>query len=85
KNGDIGQNVESKSKASAVDLVGINRMAAVISFSPEGRLQVYENPPDNRFLIPYGGLYWKIDDPVGKTEVRSSSLFEYVLPLTQDS
>ncbi|WP_246790510.1 hypothetical protein [Rhizobium leguminosarum] len=77
---------DSYSKRVQNELTGhINRLAAVIRFLPGGRLQVPENPPDNRFLIPYGGLYWQIDDPVGKAEVRSSSLFDYVLPLPEES
>ena len=63
----------------------INRLAAVMRFSADGKLEVPEQLPDNRFLMPYGGLYWQIDDPVGKTELRSASLFDVVLPLPNDA
>ncbi|RYE59046.1 MAG: HAMP domain-containing histidine kinase [Rhizobiaceae bacterium] len=63
----------------------INRLAAVMRFSADGKLEVPEQLPDNRFLMPYGGLYWQIDDPVGKTELRSASLFDVVLPLPDDA
>jgi signal transduction histidine kinase len=63
----------------------INRLAAGLRFSANGRLLPPENPADNRFLVPYGGLYWQIDDPVGKAELRSASLFDYALPLPNDA
>jgi len=59
----------------------INRLAAVLRFTDNGKLKAPENPADNRFLIPYGGLYWQIDDPSDKEELRSASLFDYALPL----
>jgi len=62
----------------------INRLAAVMRFSVDGKLQVPEQLPDNRFLVPYGGLYWQIDDPLSKVDLRSASLFDYVLPLPQE-
>ncbi|MBD9638731.1 sensor histidine kinase [Ensifer sp. ENS07] len=77
---------ESYSTRIQNELTGhINRLAAVIRFSADGKVQVPENPPDNRFLLPYGGLYWQIDDPVGKVELRSASLFDYALPLPQEA
>jgi hypothetical protein len=63
----------------------ITRLAAVSRFSADGKLQVPEQLPDNRFLVPYGGLYWQIDDSVGKVELRSASLFDYALPLPDDA
>ncbi|MBK5570779.1 MAG: sensor histidine kinase [Ensifer sp. SSB1] len=77
---------ESYSTRLQNELTGhINRLAAVIRFSADGKVQVPENPPDNRFLLPYGGLYWQIDDPVGKVELRSASLFDYALPLPREA
>lgn len=73
---------ESYSRRIQNELAGhINRLAALSRFSTDGKLQVPEPLPDNRFLTPYGGLYWQIDDPVGKSELRSPSLFDFVLPL----
>jgi signal transduction histidine kinase len=63
----------------------ISRLAAVSRFSADGRLEVPEQLPDNRFLVPYGGLYWQIDDSVGRVELRSASLFDYALPLPDDT
>jgi signal transduction histidine kinase len=62
----------------------INRLAASLDFSADGRLKPPASPADNRFLTPYGGLYWQIDDPDGGVELRSPSLFDYALPLPQD-
>lgn len=62
----------------------INRLAAVLRFSADGKLEVPANPADNRFITPYGGLYWQIDDPSDKVELRSPSLFDYALPLPAD-
>jgi signal transduction histidine kinase len=62
----------------------INRLAAVSRFSVDGKLRIPQQLPDNRFLVPYGGLYWQIDDPVGKVELRSASLFDFVLPLPRE-
>ncbi|WDZ81569.1 HAMP domain-containing sensor histidine kinase (plasmid) [Ensifer adhaerens] len=77
---------ESYSTRIQNELTGhINRLAAVLRFSADGKVQLPENPPDNRFLLPYGGLYWQIDDPVGKVELRSASLFDYALPLPQEA
>ncbi len=77
---------ESYSTRIQNELTGhINRLAAVLRFSADGKVEVPENLPDNRFLVPYGGLYWQIDDPVGKVELRSASLFDYALPLPQDA
>lgn len=76
---------DSYSTRVQTELAGhINRLAAVIRFSADGKLEVPEQLPDNRFLTPYGGLYWQIDDPVGKAELRSPSLFDYALPLPHE-
>ncbi|KXF75681.1 histidine kinase [Paramesorhizobium deserti] len=63
----------------------ISRLAAALQFGPDGRLLVPASPADNRFLIPYSGLYWQIDDPTGKSELRSPSLFDHALPLPDDA
>ncbi|WP_429818381.1 ATP-binding protein [Ensifer sp. B1-9] len=62
----------------------INRLAAILRFAPDGKLQPPESPPDNRFLLPYGGLYWQINDATGGVELRSVSLFDYALPLPEE-
>lgn len=74
-----GQRIEA-------ELTGhINRLAASLDFAPDGRLLVPESPADNRFLSPYGGLYWQIEDAKRKSELRSPSLFDYSLPLPSDA
>jgi signal transduction histidine kinase len=78
---------ESYSSRVQNELTGhINRLAAVIRFAPDGKIEAPEGGlADNRALLPYGGLYWQIDDPVSKGELRSPSLFDYALPLPQDA
>lgn len=63
----------------------INRLAGSLQFTPEGTLKKPESPADNRFYKAYGGLYWQIDDPGRQAELRSPSLFDYALPLPDDS
>lgn len=62
----------------------VKRLAAIIRFSPDGRIHVPGSPEDNRFLVPYSGLYWQINDPSNNEVLRSASLFDYLLPLPDD-
>jgi len=62
----------------------INRLAASLEFSADGKLLAPASPADNRFLTAYGGLYWQIDDAGERSELRSPSLFDYALPLPKD-
>ncbi|WP_137158219.1 HAMP domain-containing sensor histidine kinase [Rhizobium sp. FKL33] len=78
---------ESYSSRVQKELTGhINRLAAVIRFAPGGAIEAPEGGlADNRSLLPYGGLYWQIDDPASSRELRSPSLFDYALPLPRDA
>ncbi|MEQ8899592.1 MAG: HAMP domain-containing sensor histidine kinase [Roseovarius sp.] len=40
-------------------------------------------PADPRFARPYGGLYWQIE--AGATDLRARSLWDYELPLPEDT
>jgi signal transduction histidine kinase len=62
----------------------VNRLASVLEFDAAGNLQTPESPADNRFYQAYGGLYWQIYDTGRSIELRSPSLFDYVLPLPED-
>jgi signal transduction histidine kinase len=62
----------------------INRLAGSLEFSEQGALLKPQSPADNRFYQAYGGLYWQINDPARKVELRSPSLFDYALPLPDD-
>lgn len=78
---------ESYSSRVQNELTGhINRLAAVIRFAPDGAIEAPEGGlADTRSLLPYGGLYWQIDDSLSRRELRSPSLFDYALPLPKDA
>lgn len=62
----------------------VNTLAGALSFDAAGKLIRPSGPVDQRFGIPYGGLYWQIvDDARGQT-IRSVSLFDTALPLPVD-
>ncbi|MBB4063291.1 sensor histidine kinase [Gellertiella hungarica] len=62
----------------------VNTLAGALSFGPTGQLERPKGPVDQRFTIPYGGLYWQIvDDSTGQT-IRSTSLFDTALDLPAD-
>lgn len=63
----------------------VNVLAGAVRFAPDGVLQAPESPADNRFRQAYSGLYWQIDDPARSATLRSPSLFDYALPLPDDS
>jgi len=48
----------------------------------DGVLVLSTPPADPRFARPYGGLYWQIE--AGELDLRSRSLWDYVLPLPDD-
>jgi signal transduction histidine kinase len=62
----------------------VNTLAGALSFDATGRLDRPKGPVDQRFMVPYGGLYWQIvDDATGQT-IRSVSLFDMALALPDD-
>ncbi|WMT87393.1 HAMP domain-containing histidine kinase [Pelagibacterium sp. 26DY04] len=55
----------------------LNRLVAQID--PAG-LAAFERPlSDPRYDLPYGGLYWQVEDVQRGEVIRSSSLFDFVL------
>jgi signal transduction histidine kinase len=62
----------------------VNQIAAGINFAGDGALQPPTGLSDQRFDKAYSGLYWQIDDPDWKTQLRSRSLWDYVIPLPVD-
>ena len=56
---------------------GLNRLVAQIDpAGPEGIDQPLSDP---RYDLPYGGLYWQVEDVQSGQFVRSSSLFDFAL------
>ncbi|SSC71138.1 unnamed protein product [Ciceribacter sp. T2.26MG-112.2] len=62
----------------------INLFAGTLRFAPDGNLELPDRPADRRFTEPYGGLYWQVEDDRSKRQLRSPSLWDYVLPLPAD-
>lgn len=62
----------------------INLFAGTLRFAPDGNLELPDRPADRRFTEPYGGLYWQVEDDQNKRQLRSPSLWDYVLPLPAD-
>ncbi len=63
----------------------VNQIAAELSFDKKGRIQPPKTLSDRRFTLAYSGLYWQIDDVAVKRQMRSRSLWDYALPLPEDS
>lgn len=63
----------------------INLFAGTLQFAADGTLEKPAGPTDRRFEQPYGGLYWQIEDDVKHRQLRSPSLWDYVLPLPDDA
>lgn len=63
----------------------VNTLAGALSFDPSGRLARPNGPVDQRFALPYGGLYWQIVDDRNGQVIRSVSLFDTALDLPDDT
>lgn len=63
----------------------VNTLAGALSFDPSGRLARPNGPVDQRFAVPYGGLYWQVADDKAGQVIRSVSLFDTSLDLPEDS
>lgn len=50
-------------------------LAGQVALSPQGAPSIASEPPDPRFAMPYGGLYWQIAGPEGRA-ARSRSLWD---------
>jgi signal transduction histidine kinase len=62
----------------------LDRLVALIV--PEADAPVLrEALPDPRYELPYGGIYWQVQDLDGRTIDRSRSLWDYMLPTPADT
>ncbi len=61
----------------------LNQLTAVFELSATGVPEVARPLSDPRFVKPYGGLYWQIDDAEGHA-IRSRSLWDFSLDLPPD-
>lgn len=57
----------------------LDRLVALIVPEAEAPM-LREALPDPRYELPYGGVYWQVQDLDGRTIDRSRSLWDYVLP-----
>ena len=58
---------------------GLNRLVALIEPEADGAL-LRDPLPDPRYDVPYGGVYWQVQELAGGVRDRSRSLWDYVLP-----
>ncbi len=63
----------------------INQIAAELSFDKDGQVKPPETLSDSRFKLAYSGLYWQVDDINLQRQLRSRSLWDYALPLPEDT
>lgn len=63
--------------------VHVDSLIAVSRYDDSGRLMVSRTLPDPRFDLPYSGWYWQITDQRGTVLIRSRSLWDEVLELTE--
>jgi signal transduction histidine kinase len=61
----------------------LNQLTAAFELSTTGAPQVAGPLSDPRFVKPYGGLYWQIEDAAGHA-IRSRSLWDFSLDLPPD-
>jgi signal transduction histidine kinase len=62
----------------------LNQLAAAVTITPEGEVQLAREPADPRFDQPLSGLYWQIDDPLQPGLLRSRSLWDHLVELKDD-
>ena len=62
----------------------INNITGALTFAADGTLLPPVRPIDARFDRPYSGLYWQVEDDHKGVQLRSESLWDYVLPLPVD-
>jgi signal transduction histidine kinase len=61
----------------------LNQLTAAFEAAATGEPKVAGPLSDPRFLKPYGGLYWQIEDAAGRA-IRSRSLWDFSLALPPD-
>ena len=62
----------------------INQLAAAVTITPEGGVQLDREPADPRFGQPLSGLYWQIDGTGQPGLLRSRSLWDHLVELADD-
>lgn len=76
-------NLERRLDAELGGLVGA--LAGAVRFGPDGALAPPAGLFDRRFVTPYGGLYWQMEDVAAGTQVRSESLWDFTLSVPPDT
>jgi len=77
----FGAHVERRAVAEMS--VQLDQVIAGLERGPDGQLELARPPADPRFAVPYGGLYWQIEE-AGVLE-RSRSLWDAALDLPADT
>jgi signal transduction histidine kinase len=77
----FGAHVERR--ATAEMSVQLDQVIAGLERAPDGQLELARPPADPRFAVPYGGLYWQIEEAGGLR--RSRSLWDAALDLPADT
>jgi len=75
------QHVERRLESELVN--HLNQLTAALELGPDGAPRVAGALSDPRFVKPYGGLYWQIEDP-GDGAIHSRSLWDFSLDLPPD-
>lgn len=63
----------------------LNQLAAVVTLTPDGALQLTQPPRDPAFNQPLSGHYWQIDRSEQAGVLRSRSLWDEVLSVPDDA
>lgn len=62
----------------------VRQLAANVSLSSDGALQISRQLADPRFDVPLSGLYWQVGDDATGAKSRSRSLWDHVIELPYD-
>ena len=62
----------------------LNQLVAAVTITPEGEVALTREPVDPRFDQPLSGLYWQIDGPTRPGLMRSRSLWDHLVELSDD-
>jgi signal transduction histidine kinase len=62
----------------------LNQLAAAVTITPAGEVQLAREPADPRFDQPLSGLYWQIDGAAAPGLLRSRSLWDRLVELRDD-
>ncbi len=61
----------------------VDLIIASIDRAPDGRISLVRPPPDPRFSTPFSGYYWQVQTGDSNVTIRSPSLWDFALTLTQ--